>query len=81
MITVYTMEGCGHCVGAKAALTIKEIPFSEVKVPEDMTTRDFVEKFPNARSFPLIFDGDHYVGGFKDLQEYLLSKDLRGMSI
>lgn len=79
--TVYSMEGCGHCVGAKAALTIKNIPFKEIKVPDDMTTADFIERFPNARSFPLIFDDEHFVGGFKDLQDYLLSKELGGMSI
>lgn len=79
--TVYSMEGCGHCVGAKAALTIKKIPFDEIKVPQDMTTADFIKRYPNARSFPLIFDGDHLVGGFKDLQDYLLSRELGGMSI
>jgi glutaredoxin 3 len=80
-ITIYSMDGCGHCVGAKAALTLKNIDFTEVKVPHDMTTADFVEKFPMARSMPLIFDDTHLIGGLQELQSYLLSKELEGVTI
>ena len=81
MITIYSMEKCGYCASAKAALTIKNIDFKEVRVPHDMPVAEFVSNFPNCKSFPLIFDDFTLVGGFKELQTYLLSKELGGTSL
>lgn len=81
-LTIYTMDGCGHCKAAKAILNFKDVPHKEVHVPNDMTTADFVTTFPGVRQFPCITDENgKYIGALKELQEYLLQKEVAGLSI
>ena len=76
------MDGCGHCIAAKALLEYKRVPFKNVHVPNDMTTADFVTTFPGVRNFPCVIAEDgSYLGALKELQGYLLSKELGGMTI
>ena len=81
-MTIYTMDGCGNCTAAKALLDFKKVNYKQVHVPQDMTAAEFVSNFPGVRQFPCIIDekGD-YIGALKQLQEYLLSKELGEMSI
>jgi len=77
-VTVYTLESCGYCKVAKELLTFKNVPYTEIKVPVDMTTRDFTENFPGVKQFPLIVDeSSNPIGGFRDLQEWLLERENR----
>ena len=77
-VTVYTLENCGYCKVAKELLKFKEVNYTEVKVPNDMSTRDFVNMYPMVKSFPLIIDeAAQPIGGFRDLQEWLLSREQR----
>jgi len=82
VLTIYTMDGCGHCKAAKAILDFKNVEHKQVHVPNDMTTADFVNAFPGVRQFPCIVGEDgKYIGALKELQEYLLQKELTGMTI
>lgn len=75
-VTVYTLENCGYCKVAKELLAFKQVSYTEVKVPDDMTTREFVTQYPDVRQFPLILDEDsNKIGGFSDLQEWLLDRE------
>ena len=75
-VTVYTLQNCGYCKVAKELLKFKNVPFTEVKVPEDMTSREFVSQYPNVKQFPLILDeAAAPIGGFRDLQEWLLQRE------
>lgn len=77
-VTVYTLQNCGYCKVAKELLLFKKVPFTEVKVPEDMTTQEFVSQYPEVKTFPLILDEtSSTIGGFKDLQEWLLQREER----
>jgi len=77
-VTVYTLDSCGYCKVAKELLEFKSVPYVEVKVPHQMTTRDFKEQFPEVKGFPLIIDeGSNMIGGFRDLQEWLLERENR----
>ena len=89
-VKVYTLQNCGYCKVAKELLAFKEVAYEEVKVPEQMTTREFTTKYPNTKTFPLILDeNDDKIGGFRDLQEWLLARenkqflteDIKGLSI
>jgi len=81
-MTIYTMDGCGNCTAAKALLDFKKVPHKAIKVPADLPTIQFVEMFPNVRQFPCIIAEDgSYIGGLKELQNYLLSKELGELSI
>lgn len=77
-VTVYTLENCGYCHVAKELLKFKEVPYSEVKVPHDMSTREFTEQYPGVKQFPYILDESNKpIGAFKDLQEWLLERENR----
>lgn len=81
-LTMYTMDGCGQCIAAKAILEYKNIPYNNIHVPNDMTTADFVNTFPSVRNFPCVLDEDGlYIGALKELQNYVLAKELEGMTI
>ena len=75
-VTVYTLQNCGYCKVAKELLKYKNVWFNEVKVPDDMSTREFVEAYPLVKGFPFILDESaNPIGGFSDLQEWLLAKE------
>jgi glutaredoxin 3 len=75
-VIVYTLENCGYCKVAKELLQFKGVSYSEVKVPHDISTRDFISEYPTVKSFPLIVDETTGpIGGFTDLQEWLLQQE------
>jgi glutaredoxin 3 len=76
-VTVYTLDNCGYCKVAKELLKFKDVVYTEVHVPQDFSTRDFMTKFPKIKTFPLIIEneGEVIIGGFTDLQEWLLKKE------
>lgn len=76
-VTVYTLDNCGYCKVAKELLAFKEVPYNEVKVPRDLSTAEFSQQYPGVRQFPLIIDesNNNRIGGFRDLQEWLLDRE------
>ena len=69
-VTLYTMEYCPYCVRAKALLTQRGVPFSEVLVPEsDDEAWDNLYELSGLRTMPQIFKGDRLIGGYSDLAE------------
>lgn len=67
-ITVYGREGCGYCIAAQALLERKGIDFDYFKVGVDISSQDVIEKAPTARTVPVVFFDDEYVGGFHELK-------------
>jgi len=76
-VKLYTVDNCGYCKVAKELLAFKQVPYTEVKVPRELSTQEFAEKYPDVRQFPLIIDEStsNRIGGFRDLQEWLLSRE------
>lgn len=68
-LTVYSMQGCAHCVQAAAFLTANDIPHEVVKLENSPEAWEFMKK-NNHRSMPQIYlNGILFVeGGFKGLQ-------------
>lgn len=68
MLTVYSKNNCPFCVQAKNLLTLKNIPFEEVRVDEDATAREFIVAAGH-RTVPQIYkDGALFVeGGYQGL--------------
>jgi len=83
VITIYTRNEppCSYCEQAKNLLRQKQVEHKILVVGEDVTKEDMFKAVPNARSFPVILDNSDFVGGLKELKEYLLSKDMQGMTI
>lgn len=71
-VFVYSKEDCKYCVMAKRLLTKNDIPFTEIVM--DIDTPDYGEdkrvlllKTNGHTTFPFIFIGDEFLGGFSDL--------------
>lgn len=69
MYTVRTKPGCTYCTQAKELLKQKGLPFEEELYGNSMMIEEFVAE--GFRTFPQIWDGDHYIGGFDQLKIYL----------
>lgn len=71
-IEVYTRDGCSACVNAKKILNDSKATFQEYKVGRDVTREQVLEKFPGAKSLPVIIvDGVQVadISSFKMLLE------------
>jgi glutaredoxin len=60
---------------ARIALWDKQIPYSELKLDRDFSREQILEKFPEAKSFPIIVLDGFYIGGYTQLREHLNSKN------
>ena len=82
-IIMYTRTNppCPFCKQAKQFAENKKIAFENIDIGTDITVQEFQEKFPAARSVPLILDNDVVIGGFTEFCNYVLSKELGEMSI
>lgn len=70
-IKIISKPKCPYCVKAKAFLDNIDVSYNCVTLnPEDddyTTQRDYYFNTYNHKSFPLIFVGDVFLGGFKEL--------------
>lgn len=66
-IIVYSKEICPYCVKAKALLQRKGVKFSEIKITDDATREEMVQKSGGRMTVPQIFIGEKHVGGCDDL--------------
>ena len=67
-IEIYTQYGCPYCVRAKALLTAKAVPFTEIDVTLDASKRREMEaRKPGARTVPQIFVNDVPLGGCDEI--------------
>jgi glutaredoxin 3 len=73
-VEVWTKPDCPYCVKAKQLLSLKNIPFSELKLNEDFTREILLEKFPNAKSYPVIVIDGFHIGWFSQLNEKLIEE-------
>ena len=82
-IIMYTRTNppCPFCKQAKQFAENKNIPFENIDIGTDITVQQFQEKFPAARSVPLILDNDVVIGGFTEFCNYVLSEELGGLSL
>ena len=74
--TIYSKPSCGYCSQAKDLLTMEQLPFDYLTLGTHYSLQEFMELFPNAKSFPQIFVVDkngnkELVGGYSELVEHL----------
>jgi glutaredoxin len=69
---VWSKYHCQYCEQAKALLKQKGIEFEERKIGDGWTKEDLLEVVPTARTVPVIFLNDEYVGGFEQLKQRLM---------
>ena len=71
-IIIYSKEVCPYCVRAKALLQKKGVAFEEIKITDDKTKQEMIEKSGGRMSVPQIFINEKHIGGCDDL--YALDK-------
>lgn len=66
-VRIYTKRWCGFCIAAKRLFTSLGIPFEEIPVDRDPELRwEVSARAGNWPTVPMIFVGDHFVGGFTE---------------
>ena len=68
---IYSKPSCGWCLQAKDLLTMEQLPFDYLTLGTHYSLQEFMELFPNARTFPMIVKDGEVVGGYNNLVEYL----------
>lgn len=68
-VTIYTRDGCGYCVRAKALLARKGVAFEEINAGYDADLKAEMVRRSGRTTFPQIFVGDTHVGGCDDLHD------------
>ena len=71
MITVYSRPGCKWCETSKTLLELKGVEYNELMLDVDITVDQLKQLVPGAKSVPQIMDDNVYVGGYKELTQYL----------
>ncbi|MEZ4299846.1 MAG: glutaredoxin 3 [Polyangiaceae bacterium] len=66
-VFVYSTDYCPYCTRAKALLTKKNVPFTEVNVEERPELRAWLMRASGQRTVPQIFINNRPIGGFTDM--------------
>jgi glutaredoxin 3 len=66
-VRIYTLRGCPFCVRAKSLLDRKSVRYEELDVTTDYEGRMRVSQSTRHRTFPQIFIGEEFVGGYDEL--------------
>lgn len=74
MIEVYGKPDCNYCVKAKNFLDSKSIAYDYYTVGQDITTEEVIERFPSARSVPVVVVNGTHIGGYDELQKLIEEK-------
>jgi glutaredoxin 3 len=76
-VRVYTRRWCGYCYAARRLLTKLEIDFEEIPLDGKLETRrSLSEANDHWSTLPMIFIGDHFVGGYRELARLNSSGEL-----
>ncbi|XP_061827745.2 uncharacterized protein [Nerophis lumbriciformis] len=67
-VTVYSIQGCPHCLQAKATLARLGLPLCDVDVGKHPELRAKVKELTGRSTVPQIFFNNVHVGGNSDLQ-------------
>lgn len=66
-VRIYTLRGCPFCIRALSLLERKSVRYDETDVTMDYEGRRAISQETGHRTFPQIFIGDEFVGGYDEL--------------
>ena len=70
-VEIYTKDDCQYCMMAKTALARHMVQFNEYRLHQHFSRGQILEKFPEAKTFPIIVLDGFYIGGYTQLNNYL----------
>lgn len=73
-VEIYTKPDCNYCIIAKNLMRNCNIQFSEQVLDRNFTREILKEKFPTAKSYPVIVVDGFYIGGYSELRSLVESK-------
>lgn len=82
--TIFSKTNCKFCTNVKQLL--ENIGYKEINCDEFLTSDETKDEFLNKmkemckkeyRTFPMVFDGLEFVGGFTDTEKYLKNISLK----
>ena len=76
-VTIYSTTHCGYCRSAKYVLENEEIPYTEIDVTNDDAKRQWLVQVTGHRTVPQIFIGEQPIGGYTELCQLIMNKQLR----
>jgi glutaredoxin len=68
MIDLYTKPNCTFCTQAKQLLDLYQKPYREIPIGESIMVEELKERFPLARTAPVVIVDGIFVGGFTELK-------------
>ena len=71
MIEIWSKPNCSFCDKAEMLCKMKSLEYKKYMLDVDYSREDFVDKFPDARTFPQITMDGNYIGGFTELDAHL----------
>lgn len=74
IVELYSKENCGYCSAAVNLLNSKGVRFAEQKLGIHFTREMLLERFPHAKTFPVIVVDGMHIGGYNELSEELNKK-------
>lgn len=90
-ILIYSKDSCKFCTKSKTLLSEKNIPYEEVKLNPDEKSvyekkrNQLIEMTNGHKTFPWVFVGDEFVGGFSELRHLfctnVISRKLKNIGI
>lgn len=69
--TIFTIANCPYCDKAKELLRTTEYSVYEIAVDLKPSLGKLVVLQTGLKTWPQIFHGDYFVGGYTELEEYL----------
>lgn len=66
-IELYTRVSCGYCDQVKKLLKDKGLPYKEFIIEQNITREQVLEKFPTAKTLPVVVVDDEWIGGRDEL--------------
>lgn len=74
MIEIYTKSGCAHCEKAKTILNSVKADYTTFTVDVDLTREEVVNRFPFAKSYPIVVINGEFVGGYEQLEQRIFEQ-------
>ena len=74
-ITVVSKDGCKYCDKSIKVLEKNNVKYQKINISEYMNDEDFDDKYDDlitqsgAKSFPIIYQRDRYIGGYNELKK------------
>jgi len=65
-VEIYTKNNCIYCEKVKYLMNTKNVNYKEYKLNEDFTREFIIEKYPDAKTFPIVIVDGFKIGGYAE---------------